>query len=129
MNILAVDYGQRIIGLAWMQEGLDVVLPYGIIDTKHKDEQLQKLAALIKEEKIDNVVFGLPLTLDDGLENHHTKRIRTFVTQLQERVNATIVFADERLSSQEADEMGGAASRDEKAAMLILETFRMYGAL
>ncbi|MBT4153045.1 MAG: Holliday junction resolvase RuvX [Candidatus Magasanikbacteria bacterium] len=129
MNVLAIDYGQRTIGMAWYQEGLDVVLPYGIISAKTKAEQVHKLSSLIKEEGINKVVFGLPLTLDDGSENHHTKRIREFVKQLESTVDVPIVFTDERLSSQAADEMGGEVSRDEKAAMVILESFKMYGAL
>ena len=49
MNILGVDYGKKRIGLAWMQTGLDIILPYGLVDS------LDQLVKLIKKEKIDKL--------------------------------------------------------------------------
>ncbi|OGH66203.1 MAG: hypothetical protein A3B90_02820 [Candidatus Magasanikbacteria bacterium RIFCSPHIGHO2_02_FULL_41_13] len=123
MNILGVDYGTKRIGLAWMQPGLDVVLPFGIIQTEEREEQLKDLVKLIQEEKIDVVVVGLPLELETGKETVNTKRVREFAMELQKRCSVKVEFVDERLSSFEADQMGGEASRDEKAAMVILETY------
>lgn len=131
MNILAIDYGTRNIGLAWMQEGLDIVLPYGNIDAKNGVVEVVKL---IQEEGIHTVVIGLPLTLDEGTENANTKRVRTFAEELKKQIQIPVHFVDETLSSQAADEMfgmdGGAdvsASRDERAAMQILHTYKEQG--
>ena len=131
MNLLAIDYGTRNIGLAWMQEGLDIVLPYGNIDAKNAMNEIPKL---IKEEGIHKVVLGLPLTMDEGTENKNTKRIRSFASELKEKTDIPICFVDETLSSQAADDMfgmdGGAevsASRDERAAMQILYTYKEQG--
>ncbi len=120
MNILAIDYGQKNIGLAWMQTGLDVVLPYGIIAEKDPSNKVKKIADLIRQESIDTVVIGLPLTLEDGSENKNT----AFGDALEQEAGITPIFVDERLSSFEADQMGGDASRDEKAAMVILKTYQ-----
>jgi len=117
MNILGVDYGRKRIGLAWMQTGLDVVLPFGLVDS------LDHLVKLIKKEKIDKVIFGLPLCLENMEENDNTRRIREFAHKVQEQTNIEIDFADERLTTAEAKEMGGNATLDEKAAMLILQTY------
>jgi len=32
MNILSIDFGQKRIGLAWLQSGIDVILPFGIVE-------------------------------------------------------------------------------------------------
>ncbi len=117
MNVLGVDYGRKRIGLAWLQTGLDVVLPYGVA---HSFEELVKL---IKEEKVDKVVFGLPLTLEEMSENPNTKRIRKFADEIKKETGVEIDFADERLTTAEAMQMGGDATLDEKAAMLILQTY------
>ncbi len=117
MNILGVDYGRKRIGLAWVQEGLDVVLPYGVVGS------LKELVDLIEVEKIDKVVFGLPLTLEDLSENANTKRIRNFADEVKKQTGVEIDFADERLTTSEAMQMGGDATLDEKSAMLILETY------
>jgi len=120
MNILGIDYGKKRIGLAWVQEGLDVVLPYGIM----KNEQLiiNKLATMVDEEKINKIVVGLPLGLD-GEENENTKSVRGFVDELKEEIEIEIQFVDERFTSKQADRMGGDASLDEKSAMLILQSY------
>ncbi|MFH1946619.1 MAG: Holliday junction resolvase RuvX [Candidatus Magasanikbacteria bacterium] len=117
MNVLGVDYGKKRIGLAWLQEGLDVVLPYGVVGS------LKELVDLIEVERIDKVVFGLPLTLEEMSENPNTKRIRKFADEVKEATGVEIDFADERLTTLEAMQMGGDATLDEKAAMLILQTY------
>ena len=117
MNILGVDYGKKRIGLAWVQAGLDVVLPFGVASNK------EDLIDVIKREKIDKVVFGLPLHLETMAENYNTKRIRKFADDIKKAVSVEIDFADERLTTAEAEEMGGGVSLDEKAAMLILQTY------
>lgn len=124
MNILAIDYGQKITGLAWMQEGLDVVLPFGVIENKKGVDFVSEIKKLVEEEGIHKIVVGLPLTLDSGEENAHTKRIRKVVEELKEKIKLPVVLVDERLSSSEADDMGGDASRDEKAAMVILMNYK-----
>ena len=122
MNILAIDYGTKNIGLAWAQTGLGVVLPYGVI----KDKNLGELVKLIKKENIDKVVVGLPLGLE-GKENANTKKIKKFASDLKGLINIPIEFEDERFSSQAADRMGeGGASRDEKSAMVILQSYLVH---
>ena len=119
MNILAVDYGTKNIGLAWVSTGLGVVLPYGVI----KDKNLVELAKLIKKENIDRVIVGLPFGLEKK-ENENTKKIRKFTSDLKGLIDIPIDFEDERFSSQAADRMGeGGASRDEKSAMIILQGY------
>ncbi|PIZ95144.1 MAG: Holliday junction resolvase RuvX [Candidatus Magasanikbacteria bacterium CG_4_10_14_0_2_um_filter_37_12] len=122
MNILAIDYGKKRIGLAWMQEGLDVVLPFGTIVEEKGKTSKEKLLSLIKEECIEKIVIGLPLGLD-GKENDNTKKVRDFVEELKKEINISVEFIDERFSSLGADAMGGSVSRDEKAAMLILQSY------
>ena len=120
MNILAIDHGNKNIGLAWCQEALGVVLPYGIINNSEWKEKLPKL---LKEEGINKIIMGLPLG-PSAEENKNTKRVRDFVEKLKEYTDLPIEFIDERYSSQQADKMeGGAASRDEKAAMVILQSY------
>jgi len=123
MNILGIDFGTKNIGLAWVNTDLGVVLPFGIIKN-HKSEIINgELEKLIKEENVNKIVVGLPTGLD-GKENENTKRIRNFSDELKKLIKIPIEFADERFSSYAADRMGsGGASRDEKAAMVILQTY------
>ena len=135
MNILAIDYGKKRIGLAWCDTAVNVVLPYGVIQTsdfpaRKRDPaqgggrlQTSELVDLIKNERIEKVVMGLPVGLD-GKENENTKNVRTFAKALEAQTNAPIEFIDERFTSASADRMGeSGASRDEKAAMVILQSY------
>ncbi|MFA5175071.1 MAG: Holliday junction resolvase RuvX [Patescibacteria group bacterium] len=115
MNILGVDYGTKNIGLAWCDTGIGVVLPFGIVGK-------QELPDVVKKENIDLVVIGLPIGLN-GKENENTKRVKKFAEDLKEKMKVKIDFFDERFTSQQADRMEGGASRDEKSAMLVLESY------
>ncbi|MDP2692462.1 MAG: Holliday junction resolvase RuvX [bacterium] len=116
MNILGIDYGKKRIGLAWVQVGLDVVLPYGIVGN------IDELVELIKREGINKLVVGMPIGLD-GNENDNTARVRKFAEELINKTKLPLEFVDERFSSRQADSMGGDVSRDEKSAMVILQSY------
>lgn len=122
MNILGIDFGTKNIGLAWVETGIGVVLPYGVIGEIKGKTKLDQLADIIEVEKIDKVIFGLPMNLSGG-ENKNTERIRKFAEDLKERISAPVEFANEMFTSQQADRIGGGASRDEKAAMVILQDY------
>jgi len=119
MNILAIDHGTKNIGLAWADTALNLVLPFGIIDAKNWQSELVKL---VETEKIDKVVVGLPLGLK-GEENVNTKKIRQFGNELKKYIGLPIEFVDERFSSYAADRFEGGVSRDEKSAMIILQSY------
>ncbi len=122
MNILGIDWGKKRVGLAWVQSGLDVVLPFGVIET-HKVDPLAEIVAIVKEEKIDVVVFGLPKTLA-GTEQANAIAVREVGKKVAEATGVKVEFLDERFSSQAADRFGAdGASRDEKAAMIIVQAF------
>lgn len=123
MNILGIDFGTKNIGLAWMQTGLDVVLPFGVIAGTDREQAVDKITQLINEEKIDRIVIGLPLSTD-GKENENTERIRNFSDQLKAKISVEIEFINEVFTSKQADRMGDGVSRDEKSAMIILEAYK-----
>ncbi len=122
MNILAIDYGTKNIGLARASTEVDVVLPFGVIENEDKKSGLQELVNKIKKEKIDKIIIGLPFSLD-GTENKNTQRVRGFADELKKEINIPVEFATEIFSSQAGDRMGAGVSRDEKAAMVILQGY------
>lgn len=120
MNILGIDFGQKRLGLAWMQVGLDIILPYGIVA---HEEWKNTLVNLIQEEGIQKVVIGNPLGMN-GEDTENTNRVRAFGEELHALTSVPVEYYDERFSSQQADAMGGDATRDEKSAMVILEGYK-----
>lgn len=126
MNLLALDFGTKRIGMAWADTSLvGVIVPFGIIEVAGKatwPKVCQELQVLLGRERIDKVIIGLPLGLQ-GEENTNTVRIREFIKLLQKGTIVPIELFDERFSSQAADRMEGGASRDEKSAIIILENY------
>lgn len=122
MNILAIDFGTKRLGLAWTDTTLDVVLPYGLIEKNTLPEKVREVAALLKKEKIDLVVVGFPVSLKNQ-ENKNTERVQKFVFELQKQIRQPVEYADERFSSQAGAAAGAGVSRDEKAAMVILDGY------
>lgn len=122
MNILAIDYGSKRIGLAWVETGLGVVLPYGIIE--NTDLVPAKLLEIITADRPERIVIGLPKSAEDVSEmTRNEQKVRAFGDALAIDTEAEIVYADERFSSQQADNTPGDVSRDEKSAMIILESY------
>ncbi len=122
MNILAIDYGSKNIGLAWTDTHLGVVLPFGKVQKKSLNEKIKELVKIIESERLDKVIVGFPVGTK-GEENNNTERVKNFVFELQKKINLPFEYYDERFSSQAADALGDGVSRDEKSAMVILEGY------
>ncbi len=120
MQILAIDFGTKNIGLAWCDTGIGAVFPFGIIKSEDKNKARRNLEEFIKKEHIELLIVGLPFSMD-GSENKNTERIREFADSLDTKIK--IDFFDEKFSSRQADRSEGGASRDEKSAMVILESY------
>ena len=122
MNLLAIDYGKKKIGLAFTTTEVDLIIPLGQIGGGEEKIRRGKVLEIIKEKKIDKVIVGYPYGLK-GEENENTARVDKFVGQLKNDVDTPVELVDERFSSLLADRMGGTVSRDEKAAMVILQSY------
>lgn len=122
MNFLAIDYGTKNIGLARASSSIDLVLPFGSVENSDHQMAIKKLVEIVTSEKIDKVIIGLPAGLD-GSENKNTIKVRAFAKDLENEIAVKIEFMTEIFSSQAGDRMGAGVSRDEKAAMVILEGY------
>ncbi|HRH23573.1 MAG TPA: Holliday junction resolvase RuvX [Candidatus Magasanikbacteria bacterium] len=119
MNILAIDFGTKNLGLAWVGSGVDVVLPYGCVDAKNWRVELPQL---VLEERIGTVLVGIPYG-PDGEETKNSERVRSFIKELGVLIKVPIETIDESFTTREAQSMEGDASLDEKSAMLILTEY------
>ncbi len=118
MNILSIDYGTKRLGLAKWNSDVDVILPFGV--AKNIDE----IVDLVNKENFDKIVVGMPYSSQDkNASSTNMDRVNNFISKLKEMTGKAIDIFDERFSSQQADRMGGQASRDEKSAMIILQSY------
>lgn len=131
MRMLGVDLGRKRIGLAVMPLELGIASPRSNLDasgTLRKDAE--SIFARARQEEADAIVIGLPLN-DDGSEGSGA-RISRMLGQHLTDLGATVIFQDERMTSQEAENvmrqagLKVAAQRkavDGEAACLILERY------
>jgi putative Holliday junction resolvase len=132
MRYLAVDFGERRVGLAVCDEGEAFVSPLRQIQRRDDRQVVAEIAAVVADEYIGAVVVGLPLNMGDDSEGPQARRVRRFAEGLAARLPVPMHFQNEQLSSFSADqrlaerELTSArhkARRDAVAAAVILEDF------
>lgn len=120
MRYLALDVGDRRIGLAVGDEAHGLVRPLRTLVRRSVVKDIAELRRVAGDEKIDALVIGLPLTLR-GDEGHQAERVRRFATASEE-LGLPVQLYDERHTSSEA-EIRGAKDIDAGAATILLEDF------
>ncbi|OHA46200.1 MAG: hypothetical protein A3A80_03085 [Candidatus Terrybacteria bacterium RIFCSPLOWO2_01_FULL_44_24] len=99
MRILAIDYGEKRIGLAMGDSANKIAFPRGIL--QNSPRIFEEIKDFCRKESIDKIVVGLPLSLS-GQDSAQTKATRSFIESLGQNINIPIVELDERLTSVEA---------------------------
>jgi len=120
LRYLALDVGDRRIGLAVGDEGHGLARPLGTVVRRSLVKDLAELGRIARQERVDALVIGLPLTLR-GEEGHQAQRVRRFATA-SEKLGLPVRLYDERHTSSEA-ELRGARDLDAGAATILLEDF------
>ena len=130
-TLLAFDFGEKRIGIAVGEEALAQAHPLTTIRSEINTERFAAIAALITEWKPVRLVVGLPVALD-GTPHAMTARCTRFANQLRGRFGLPVEYAEERLSSIEAEERlreSGHTTRsarehlDAMAAQIILQGY------
>jgi putative Holliday junction resolvase len=103
MRTLAIDLGDRRVGLALSDEGGKFATPHEVLQVNSPDAALAPILNLIKKENIRRILLGLPLNMDDSLGPAAQKTIQ-WSHQLSAQIQIPILFVDERLSSFEAEQ-------------------------
>lgn len=102
-RVLAVDYGERRIGLAMSDPSRTIAQPLPTLQRKRgKRPPIQAILDLIRDNDVSALVVGLPLTLA-GVDSDWTREVRVFGARLAERAAMPVTFVDERLSSVAAE--------------------------
>ena len=131
MRIMALDIGDRTIGVACSDEGLILASPVETIQRRGPKADSIRVDALVKERGVARVIAGLPLTLR-GEAGPQSAKVNDFVEVLRRRLKVPVEMFDERLTTREAErtlianDMSRARRRgiiDQMAAVLILQTW------
>jgi putative holliday junction resolvase len=130
-SVLAFDFGLKRTGVASGELGIGVAHPLTTLRTESPDERFKSISRLIEEWRPAMLVVGLPLH-PDGAEHEMTRAARNFAAKLENRFKLPVFLADERYTSQLAeDELHDAGVHGKKnrehldavAAQMILQGF------
>jgi len=125
-RILAIDPGERRIGVAAADLGLRVAIPLTTIEGG--PDAVEAVARLVEEEGARALVVGLPLSLSGAL-GPQAQRAQALAGALAQRLAVPVLTWDERLTSTEARRRlsGGGRRRkrdvDALAAAIILQAY------
>lgn len=131
-RILALDVGDRRIGLACSDPTRLLATPIGVYRRSELSRDVEHIANLVHQYEVTKVLVGLPVNMD-GSEGAQAAKTRQFGDALVRR-GLNVAFCDERLSTVEATRIlqGRGLKRkridslvDEFAATLILESYLM----
>jgi putative Holliday junction resolvase len=126
MRVLAIDAGGRRVGLAISDRSRTLARPLSTLAVSSVADAVDRVARVVdelaaEEDGLDTIVVGLPARLD-GSPTTTTADVRTFIDGLTARTSNshpagpdprfTIVTADERLTSREAESRLAVNERD-----------------
>ena len=121
-RVLALDYGEARCGCALSDPTRTVATPLSAVERPGTRRGIARIAQLVREYEVDQVVVGLPLTLS-GQEGAQAAETRAFARRLASVVAVPVDLYDERLTTRQAARSGGSADEDSRAAAHLLESW------
>ncbi len=131
---LGLDVGDRRIGIALSDETATLATGLDTYERVGSRKDLKRLAALVREHGVSEVVVGLPRKLD-GTNGPQAEKVLAFMDELRPVVKVPVVAWDERFTSvvaqqalREADvsTRGRRGLTDKVSAILILQNYLDY---
>jgi len=130
-RVLALDYGDKNIGLACSDELGLTVQPLPSMPNLGRKDVLKRLRIAVQTMNIQELVLGIPLNMD-GTRGDSARRMERLMESLKSALKIPLTGIDERLSTLEAQEFWREMSPkqqkkyrtlDSLAAALILERY------
>ena len=104
MRVLALDMGERRVGVAVSDPTGTVARPLQTLVRGSRQEDFAAIASLVAEYDVGLVVVGRPLSLD-GTEGPQARRVIRYVEALAARLPIRVVLWDERFTTAAAQEI------------------------
>lgn len=132
MKILAIDYGEKKIGLAHSDELGIVAAKLPVLFVKKAKDRIDGVVYVIKNINPQKLLIGMPTGLN-GKESEQEKEVKDYIINLQKAIkkelkqDMEIITWDETYSSKQAEEGKSAKFRktksDSEAARIILQEY------
>lgn len=103
-SILSLDYGKERIGLAIADAKAKMAQPLSTMERINRNEDMRRLREVVRENKVKQIVVGLPLKLD-GTRGEMAEEAERFARRVQKQMGVPVELVDERLTSWEAERL------------------------
>jgi putative Holliday junction resolvase len=114
-RLLALDVGERRIGVAVSDPIGMVARPLTTIVRASRQADFEAIAQLVAEYEVEQVIVGLPLSLD-GSEGPQARQTRRYAGRLAQALTVPITLWDERYSTVTATQiLQGQGKRSRRA--------------
>ena len=104
MRILALDVGERRIGIAVSDPTRTLARPLRVLVRGTREEDFAALGSLASEYKAELIVVGMPYSLD-RTEGPQARRIARYLEDLSAHLSVSMVPWDERYSTAVAKDI------------------------
>jgi putative Holliday junction resolvase len=103
-RILGLDIGDVRIGVAISDELEITAQGLKVIQRKYLEKDTDMIKEIIESNNIDAVIIGLPKMLD-GTIGIQAQKVIDFTNILKTKINAPVIYWDERLTTSEISKM------------------------
>ncbi len=100
-RILAIDFGQKRLGLAISDELQLTAQPLAILQRTNRRNDLRRLRELARAQGVAKILVGHPRNLD-GTAGAMAEEAARFAARVQKELGVPVELVDERLSSWDA---------------------------
>ncbi|MCH8826894.1 MAG: Holliday junction resolvase RuvX [Chloroflexi bacterium] len=104
MRLLALDVGDRRIGVAMSDPDGILASPLTTIERQAKDSSLEQILRIAEENDVAEIIVGIPYLMS-GRVGPQARITMDYVDKLAQRTDLPIQRVDERLSSVQAERM------------------------
>jgi putative Holliday junction resolvase len=101
-RILAVDMGEKRVGLAISDPMGIIAQPLKTLHRQRNDQLIEELKKIINEFLVERIIIGIPYLLN-GKKSRMANEIETFSKHLAHVISIPIDFEDERLTTRMAE--------------------------
>ena len=124
MRVLALDYGAARTGVALSDATGTIASPLGVVERAAGKDGLAEIVRLVRENAVERVVVGLPLTLR-GERGEQARETEGFVDSLRRVLDAEVPVEtfDERFTTTLAGQTRSMAPEDALAAAHLLSSY------
>jgi putative Holliday junction resolvase len=126
LRVLALDYGAARCGVAVSDPTGTLATPLEPVLRPGTKTGLRRLAQLAGELEVERIVVGLPVSLGGG-DSAQTRETRQFADRLRAAVDLPVELYDERFTTSLAQQAGGTAALDSRAAAVLLDEWLNVG--